>query len=210
MAVFESILVNIQGKYGKYVIAPIQNDRIAVLLRNIPSEKLLIVDRYLPLGRDYSFVSQEFEEATFKKLVELSNPIKEYGQFILYINAEMDYAPIGLLRAFSKFLAIYHLKGGIEKGYKPNSIVKGNAYFIINDAILWLVLRDCLNQGLRIGKDIGILSHDDSVAKEIAFGGITTISSDFKVMGKLAAEAVKSGKKTKVIMPFNLNRRNSL
>ena len=35
---------------------------------------------------------------------------------------------------------------------------------------LWEVLRDCGNFNYEIGKDIGILSHNDYLIKEIVFG----------------------------------------
>tara|TARA_R110002167_G_scaffold108803_25_gene277779 strand:+ start:869 stop:1885 length:1017 start_codon:yes stop_codon:yes gene_type:complete len=210
LQIFETIISNIKGKYGKYVIAPIQNATIVPLLQDISPEKLLIIDRYLFLGKEYSYISQEFEKGIYTKLVELVDAIKQYDRFILFVKEDTDYTPIGILRAFSKFLKTYDIEGSIQRSYTPNSVEKGTLYFIINDNILWQVLRDCVRQHIVIGKDIGIFSHDDSISKEIAFGGITTSSTDFKEMAKKAADQVKYGHTIKTIMPFKLNRRNSL
>jgi len=62
----------------------------------------------------------------------------------------------------------------------------------------------------RIGSDIGIIAHDDNIIKEIAFGGITTISTDFGMMAKKAALFVKERNHIKEIIPTYLRRRSSL
>ncbi|CAN0595438.1 unnamed protein product, partial [Ectocarpus sp. 12 AP-2014] len=77
LTVFKTIISNINGKYGMYVIAPIQNEKVATLLKNIEPKKLLLVDRYLNLGQGYSYISQEFEEVIYTSLVRLLPEIKK-------------------------------------------------------------------------------------------------------------------------------------
>lgn len=169
----------------------------------------MIVDRFLAMDREYSYISQEFEETTYSKLVELLPAIQNYRKFVLFFSDDADY-PIGILNAFNRFLLDYKVKGSIEKKYESGSIKKGYLYFFISDTFLWEVLRDCRNNEYVVGKDVGILSHNDHVVKQIVFGGITTISTDFNEMAKRAAAHVKNGEKTQTIMPFNLIKRNSL
>ncbi len=208
-AIFETIFTNIRGKYGMYVVAPIPNPQIQPLLESIPPQKLLIIDRYLPLKAEYSYISQEFEETTYAKLEELLPAIRNFKKFELFFNDDRDY-PQGIRSAFERFLKDYKVEGSIRKTYKPGSAKKGTLYFFISDTNLWEVLRDCRNKEYVVGKDIGILSHNDHVAKQIVFGGITTISTDFNAMAKKAAKHIKQGGLTQEIMPFNLIKRNSL
>jgi len=207
---FETILTNIKGKYGMHVIAPIQDQKVIPLLQDIDPKKLLIIDRHLSLGPAYSYIAQEFEEAIYAALIQLLPDIKKYNQFILLMNEEIDYSPIGIQMAFERFLYEHNIKGAVKKSYATGSVEKGNLYFILSDTILWLVLRDCVQKKYTIGQDIGILSQDDNVAKEIVYGGITTISTDFTEMAKLAANYIKQGKKTQLIIPSKLIKRNSL
>jgi DNA-binding transcriptional regulator YhcF (GntR family) len=207
--IFESVFNNIRGKYGMYVVAPIPDVKIRPLLTSIEPKKLLIIDRFLPMPKDYSYLSQEFEEATFNKLLELLPRIRKYKKFILFFSDNQDY-PAGILTAFQGFVTDYEISSKIEKDYKPGSVKKGSLYFFISDTYLWEVLRDCRNNEFVVGKDVGILSHNDHVVKEIVFGGITTISSDFKEMARRAANHVKHQGKTKEIVPLNLMKRNSL
>ncbi len=208
-SVFETIFNNIRGKYGKYVVAPIPQDEIRDILGGIEPQKLLIIDRYLDMGTDYSYISQEFEETTYLKLVELLPEIRKYGKFVLFFRDDADY-PAGIRAAFNRFLKDYSIEGEIEKNYKADSVKKGTAYFFISDTFLWDALRDCKNKGYTLGEDVGILSHNDDIVKEIVSDGITTISTDFRDMARKAADHIKEQAVTKEILPFNLIKRNSL
>ncbi len=208
-AVFETIFNNIRGKYGKYVVAPIPQPEIRSILEGIEPKKLLIIDRYLDMGNDYSYISQEFEETTYNKLVELLPEIQKYRKFVMFFRNNTDY-PLGIRAAFKRFLKDYSIPGGIEKKYKPGSVKKGTAYFFISDTFLWDALRDCKNMGYKLGVDVGMVSHNDDIVKEIVSGGITTISTDFRDMARKAANHIKEQAVTKEILAFNLMKRNSL
>lgn len=209
ISVFENIISNIAGKYGKYVIAPIQHSTIAVMLQNFPSHKLLLVDRYLNLGPEYSFVAQEFEKATYDRLVDLLPDIRKY-EGIVFINDRVSHSPKGIQRAFERFLADYGLKGDVENEFIAGNVKKNNLYFIKNDTTLWYFLKESAEKKYELGKDLGVLSFDDSVVKQISFGGITTLSTDFNNMAKMAAGHLKCGSKIQSILPLDLFRRNSL
>lgn len=207
--VFKDILVRIFGRYGMYVIAPIQTPEVGLLLKKIPSEKLLVVDRHVPLPNDYSYITQEFENSTFNQLKKLLPEIKKYKQFILFFKNDSDY-PIGILNAFKKFVQEFNINAKIEAQYKRDSIKKDSLYFFINDSDLWGVLKASKPKNYTIGKDIGLLAHNDNAIKEIIFGGITTISIDFKKMAKESASYIKLKEHTRKIIPSELIQRNSL
>ncbi|WP_394747620.1 GntR family transcriptional regulator [Spongiimicrobium salis] len=207
--IFETIFSNIKGKYGMYVVAPIPIPKIRPLLVTIPPQKLLIIDRYLPMPKDYSYISQEFEENTYTKLVELLPKINRYEKMVLFFNDEADY-PIGVFNAFNTFVETHGINGEVKEKYASGSLKKNHLYFFISDTFLWEVLRDAHNNDFSIGRDIGILSHNDHVVKQIIFGGITTISTDFNDMAKKAADHVKNGGTTQLITSLNLIKRNSL
>jgi DNA-binding transcriptional regulator YhcF (GntR family) len=208
-SIFETILFNIKGKYGKYVIAPIANPEITKHLEAFAPEKLLIIDRFLPMPHNFSYIAQEFENSNYNKLVELLPDIRKYKKFILFFDSMADSTP-EVLRAFNRFILDYGINGGVEKKYKKGLIKQNNLYFCVSDTYLWDVIRDSRENGFEVGSDIGILSHDDHVVKELISGGITTISTNFKEMAKIAANQIKYGAEIKMIMPMNLIRRNSL
>ncbi len=209
ITLFKTIMDNISRKYGMYVIAPIQEKEIIPLMKNIPSDRLLLVDRYLKMPKDYSYIAQEFEKITYDKLVELVTQIKKYDKFVLFFKANTDLPP-DILHAFNRFVKDYNIKHEIIENYESNMLKKGTVYFSISDNYLWQVLKDARKMEYRIGSDIGIIAHDDNIVKEIAFGGITTISTDFEMMAKKAAVFVKERATIHEIIPTYLRERNSL
>lgn len=207
--VFESIFHHIHGKYGKYVIAPIQHPRIVSLLENIPPEKLLVVDRFVALPRPYSYIVQDFYENIYTSLTNLVSEIKAYRETVLFFNGSKQIPP-DLIMAFEKFFVDYGINGIIKEEDESGSLQQNTLYICLTDSELMEVLQKCRMNHLVPGKDIGILSFDDHAVKEIILGGITTISIDFKQMGSLAADQVRLGEKKQVVLPVNLYKRESL
>ncbi|MFK7920991.1 MAG: GntR family transcriptional regulator [Bacteroidia bacterium] len=207
--IFETILSNIDKKYGMYVVAPIQSKLIQERLRKISPEKLLIVDRYVPLGEKYSYITQEFEKTTFDKLDKLYPDLKRFDELVLFYRPDADY-PIGILKGFERFVASRELKASVLPRYTESSLKKGVAYIFISDTSLFQLLKDVNASDWELGKEIGIITHNDSPVKEIIAGGITTISTDFNQMATLAADSVNNRTSIKKVLPSILIKRNSL
>ncbi len=209
LEVLESIVSNVITKYGMYIIAPIASRRTKEILKAIPSEKLLIVDRHLEVSSDVSFISQKFKEPMYQALVSLKDALKVYKKFVLFYKEKTDY-PSGIFRAFRDYMEEQKWQYEIIRSYIPESLKKGTVYFTINDNDLWEILKDCQQQKIIIGKDIGILSQNESTIKKIICGGISTFSTDFKEMARKAAIFVKTKEPIKEIIPSVLIRRPSL
>ncbi|MDB5014587.1 MAG: GntR family transcriptional regulator, partial [Daejeonella sp.] len=64
--VFETMLSHINGKYGMYVICPVTHPKVIKLLEAIPRNKFLMIDRYEPLEGEFNYLTQEFEQASYK------------------------------------------------------------------------------------------------------------------------------------------------
>ena len=63
---------------------------------------------------------------------------------------------------------------------------------------------------LKIGKDIGIISYNETPLKEILPDGITVISTDHEKMDQTAARLILRNSEEKIKNPFSLIIRNSL
>ena len=208
--VFESTVVNVRGKYGMYVVAPIPHNRTAEILRTLPTDKLLVVDRYEPVSNDCSYVAQEFEKSSYDAFATLSDTIQQYEGGMVYYHRPAADTPIEILRAYKKFIKDYKIKSEIRSEYLPGTLEKGKVYFTINNTELWAMLKDCNLKKLKPVKDVGILSHNDDIVKELIFDGITTYSTDFKLMAEKAADFVLNREKIREIIPTLLIRRSSL
>ncbi|MET0637321.1 MAG: GntR family transcriptional regulator [Chitinophagaceae bacterium] len=207
--VFESIISGVRGKYGMYVVAPIPHKRTSGILVTLPLNKFLMIDRHLLLPGEYSYVVQEFRKSSYAAFSKLVSPIRKFRGMIHYHRPASD-TPIEIIDAYKKFIKDFKIKSVIRTEYIPGSIEKGYVYFTINNAELWLMLKDAKAKGFVLGKDVGILSHNDDVVKEIIFDGITTYSTDFGKMAEKAAEFIKKRKAIQEIIPTVLVRRGSL
>ncbi|WP_343486655.1 GntR family transcriptional regulator [Allomuricauda sp. d1] len=207
--VFETIFSNISGKYGMYVVAPIESEISKKVLKTVTPEKLLIVDRFLNLGEGYTYIAQEFEKSTYSNLNTLLPKISRYKKCILFFRNDRDY-PQGILKSFNVFCDKNSIAFEVQKSYEQDHVAKDNLYLTINDADLWLLLRDCRNNDFRIGKDVGVLSFNDHIVKEIISGGITTISADFTQMALMTAENIRELGFTNFVVPTRLIERDSL
>ena len=61
-----------------------------------------------------------------------------------------------------------------------------------------------------MGKDVGVISYNETPLKKIILKGITTISTDFEAMGAEAAQIVQTNSLRHVAIPFSLTLRASL
>jgi DNA-binding transcriptional regulator YhcF (GntR family) len=207
--VFETMLNHIKGKYGMYVVAPIPHPKTNELLQSIPTSKLLMFDRYEPIAEDINHITQEFEASSYRIFTELVDRLRDFDEFLFYYQPH-SFIPIEILKAFKKFLKDYNIKGGVRKSSEPISVEKGKVYFIIDNIDLYQILKDCKAKNLKLGVDVGILSHNDEPMKEIIADGITTYGSDFAQMGTKSAQFVLNREKIQETMPMVLIRRNSL
>ncbi len=67
-----------------------------------------------------------------------------------------------------------------------------------------------IQNDFKIGEDVGVISYNETAIKKIILSGITTISTDFKMIGAKAAELILNKSVEKVEANFCLTLRNSL
>lgn len=209
MVIFENIIATIRGKYGMYVVAPMPHKRTAELLQSLPMDKFLMIDRHERLNTSYNYVTQEFKKSSYAAFADLAGTIGHFKKMYYYHRPASD-TPIEILSAFKRFVKDFTISHEILPEYIPGSLEKGNVYFTINNTELWAMLKDCKLKNLTIGKDVGILSHNDDIVKEIICDGITTYSTDFPLMAKKAAVFVLHRLPIRETIPTILIRRRSL
>ena len=72
------------------------------------------------------------------------------------------------------------------------------------------LIEKIISDKLKVGEDIGVISYNETPLKKIILNGITTISTNFKMMGEKAAEMILDNSKAHVAIPFGVTVRNSL
>ncbi|WP_228850415.1 GntR family transcriptional regulator [Aegicerativicinus sediminis] len=206
--VFEKLINESIGNYHYYVIMPANLKETCEIIRNLPNDRVYILDQFPEELKVYPSVFQDFENDTFNSLSQLHVRLKKYSQLHLIFSEEKQ--PQGMLRGFKKFENYTDIPLHIHYSTEDVSVKSGHAYLVIDDRDLFKLLKLAKDSGLKIGKEIGIISYNDTLYKELIEGGITTITTDFSEMGKTLAHMIKSNSKEKVINPNTLKIRNSL
>jgi DNA-binding LacI/PurR family transcriptional regulator len=77
-----------------------------------------------------------------------------------------------------------------------------------NDLVV--LIERILATKLKIGRDIGVISYNETPLKKIILNGLTTISTDFEKVGEMTANIIKNGNRARYEVPFYLTVRSSL
>ena len=92
-----------------------------------------------------------------------------------------------------------------------NTAINANeAYIVIEENDLVNLIKAGISKKLKIGKNLGIISFNETPLKEILLNGITVISTDHSQMGEEAARLILENRKEKIKNPFVLIKRKSL
>jgi DNA-binding LacI/PurR family transcriptional regulator len=90
-----------------------------------------------------------------------------------------------------------------------HDIQQYDAYITVEDTDMASIIRATRQKKWKIGKDIGILSYNETTLKSIISDGISTISTDFSLMGKQMAEMVLNREQKTIENKFNMIDRKS-
>ncbi len=118
-------------------------------------------------------------------------------------------APIVSELRFQQFCREYDFDFEVlNEIYDDMELRSKGVYITIQERDLVNLVRQVRKKELVLGKDIGIISYNETPLKELL--GITVISTDFKTMGETAAYMVLKNKKEKVKNVFRYIERNSV
>ena len=204
--VFETLLNDANNKYTDYIIMSGKFEGIAPLLESISGRVLLLDHFHGELKGRYSSVSQNFAEDTYQALSSAVEQIKKYERIIMIQSEEKE--PLERYDGLVSFCEEH----GFEHEYISSSrrIQKKDLFIVVKDRDLVEILKQATAQNLTAGVDFGIISYNDTPLKELLAGGITTLSTDFKLMGKTMSRLLKARHLETVDNPWMLTLRKSL
>ncbi|TLX73255.1 GntR family transcriptional regulator [Labilibacter sediminis] len=206
--VFTSLIKERVGKYSAYVIMPANLTDILPVIKLLPQDKVYVIDRKLSELEGYPVIYQSFDEDMYNGLAAGADLIGKYERLILAYPGGKE--PKGFLTGFERFCNDNEIKYVVYDQIKTKPIKKGDVFILPNDRMLVNLVKRCWEKGLEIGKDVGVISINDSSLKEVVANGITTISTDFKLMGKTLADFVENKKLGEVKNISRFIKRNSL
>jgi len=208
IGLFRDLVVQSAGKYTSYVIMPATFDHTAAILSVLPEEKVYILDRLKDDLKHYPVVYQDFEKDVYRALTEGEDLLEKYSKLVMLYPGGKE--PEGRVTGFRKFCGERKIGYEVLHSLDHRKIKTGEAYFVPSDRNLVRLVKMAGEQDLKLGTDLGIVSFNDTVLKEVVAGGITTISTDFKLMGETLAGMIMKRSHEKLANPAALIRRNSL
>ena len=206
---FNKIIKESLGKYTKYIVMNFDHERVPEIIAQIPKEKLLIIDWKIHTLPDTSVIFQDFGKTFYDSLAENEKLIRKYRRFV-YLYPEFTYHPRESISWFEQFGKDFHLQYELLRDYKKFDVKKGDLYLLVSDRTLAWFLDQCDAKHLIPGQDAGVISYNETPMKKYVKDGVTVISTDFKMMGKKAAEFVLTGKPVKLQIPSCMKVRSSL
>ena len=206
--VFETLINEANYKYTTYIIMSGKFEGIEPLLKTLSGEVYLLDHFHPELKGKYSSVFQNFEKDTYEALVSGVESLKKYNH--IYMVQKDEKEPFERYDGLCTFCKEYNFGKGDIKTTKGRIINKGEVFMVVNDRDLVYLLNQSKKQGLIPGEDFGIISYNDTLLKEILAGGITTLSTDFKLMGKTMASLINKKKIETIENPWKLTIRKSL
>ena len=206
--VFKDLISESAGKYTSYVIMPATFDYSADIIGKLPKDKVYILDRLKDDLADFPVVYQDFEQDVYDALNEGFELLQKYDNLIMIYPGGKE--PEGRMLGFQRFCTEKGFKSEIIRNVSTKEMKSGEAYFVPSDRNLVRLVKMAAEKNLELGKDVGIVSFNDTVLKEVVAGGITIISTDFQLMGQTLARMIQDRSSEKIRNHSSLIRRNSL
>jgi len=210
---FKQLINQQKDLYSHYVIIPHFMDggeNVHEIINNIPKEKLIILDKLVPkVTGNYAAVYENFEEDIYNALVQANDKLSKYNT-IKIIFPEYTYHPKEIIDGFNRYCQQYAFNYKLVHNIAEEPIKKGEVYINLMENDLVILIEKILATGLEVGKDVGVISYNETALKKIILNGITTISTDFQMMGEKAAQLILGKSTEHVAIPFYLTLRSSL
>ncbi|NMH24817.1 GntR family transcriptional regulator [Flavobacterium solisilvae] len=205
---FKKLINESNGNYSKYIIMPTNLVDAAKVIKTLPKQDVYILDQTNNDLNDYPSVHQNFIEDMQNGLMKGKSLLEKYRKLILIFPGNKE--PVGMVDGFRLFCTQNNFNHQVITSFEEQIIHKGDVFIIPTDRHLVDVIEQSKKQNLQIGKDFGIISYNDTPLKKVVENGITTISTDFKIMGKTLAEMLLHSKKEQIKNPSDLIIRHSL
>ena len=210
---FKKLISQQKGDYTHYVIVPHfleGGENVNEIMNTLPKEKLILMDKLLPgLNGNYAAVYEDFENDIYNALEQANDKLSKYNT-IKIIFPEYTYHPKEILEGFYKYCQQYAFNYKVVHNIEEEAIQKGEVYINLMENDLVILIEKILATGLKVGKDVGVISYNETPLKKIILNGITTVSTDFQMMGEKAAQMILEPSTEHVAIPFYLTLRASL
>ena len=212
-ALFKKLLQAKKESYTHYVIIPHFLDggeNAHEIINTIAKDKLILLDKLVPgVTGNFSAVYENFERDIYQALEQALPRLSKYNTMKI-VFPDQTYYPKEILQGFKRFCSEYAFNYKVVNKLADEEIGKGEVFVSLMEDDLVALIERMLKLKLKVGSDVGVISYNETPLKRIILNGITTVSTDFKMMGERVAKIVLENLSEQVEVPFSLTLRSSL
>lgn len=206
---FNTIIRESTGKYNKYIVMNFDNEKFNTALNKINPGRLLLLDFGKFKKNKYSYICQDFDESFYKALLSLKSRLKSYHQLTFLFPKSLKH-PQSSKEYFSRFCEQEGFVCEIQEDVENLTVRKGVVYIAIKQQDVVKVIKQGRLEGLKCGKDFGLLAYNDIPSYEVIDEGITSLSIDWEMMGNEVANFVLNNVPVQKYLPTEVRLRKSL
>ncbi|MFW5644931.1 MAG: substrate-binding domain-containing protein, partial [Bacteroidota bacterium] len=207
--VFRNILEYGKGRYQYFVIMSFQGQGTTQVLEKMDKDRVLILDMRYGAPEYFPKIYQDFGDAFYQCLLAGRHKFHKYSEIIYALRSDSHHPDESAI-PFINFCSDHGIEGKVIDGVKNEDIKKDKAYIVVSDNDLVRIIEKSKEEKFKMGRDIGLISYNDTAVKKVIGDGITVISTDFSEMGRKAADFLKHPGFIDLSIPTKLIERNSL
>lgn len=207
---FNQIINNSAGMHNSYLVMNYHNEKFSEALTKIDKKKLLLLDFGKFDKNEYSYVCQDFDTAFYDALEGIKNHLRKYRKLFFVFNKYHKH-PQSSKEYFSKFCIDNDLSFEIiDEINEKTEIIEKVFYLVIKQEDLVAIIKKGKVEGLKAGRDYGLLAYNENPFYEVIENGIASIGVNWEKMGDLAADFVITKDPVQKFLPTEIILRSSL
>ena len=201
------------GRYDYYALQmqfrrPAKLEECRQALDMIPQHELILLGKHQEIWTEESnLVYQDFRYDIYHALRTCRALLKKYLCISLICSGSENY-PIELIEGIKDYCAEEGMGFKVTGDMNNDPLSEGTIYVVEEEGGLARLIKNLRKSKLVIGKDIGIISLQESAFTELL--DITVFTSDFTAMRNAIAAIILGKKKCKFRNPFYIVQRGSL
>ena len=205
-------------KFDYYVITPHfpldeeTQRKVLKQLKRVPNRKLILLDHWMKtLPGSYGAVYQDFENDICEGLSQGIDALRSFAHLnVITLSSSLYHKSI--ITGITRFCKEKDIPVRFYTNVTDDIVRKGEVYLLLNsqlDSQLNQLVNAAAAKGLEFGRDLSLISYNDTPFNELILGGLTTVSADFAGMGRMAAEMILNNRPEKVKCAFRMVRRKT-
>ena len=207
--IFNTILREAIGRYNYYVVMNFDNEKFSPLFNKINPSRLLLLDFGKFEKENYSYICQNFDDEFYNALTQLTGRLKRYRKIVFQLPVDSKH-PRASADSFRQYCDNNELISEISGLEDITDVEKDVAYIVIRQTDVVNIIKRSRENGMKCGRDFGLVAYNDTPAYEVIDDGITSLSIDWEYMGKQAARFILTGEKIQEYLHTEVHLRKSV